>query len=262
MRGIAHDVNNVLSIVLNQVDLLEASSPDDPGFSQRVRTVREAVAHGEALTRRLLDLGREDGDETVDVNGVVEAMTEILRDGLGRHVRFILDLRADPSSAAMPQRDLERVVLNLVANAIEAMPDGGQLRVCTDVEVLPDDAGRAYAPDRSGRFVLLQVADTGRGMDHVTRRLAFEPFFSAKTTGAGHGVGLQTCRQIAVENGGWIDVDTVPDGGSTFTVHLPVAAGLRIESGATRDPIVAPPYRPEPTPGRRRWREVWHRLRR
>lgn len=208
--GVAHDFNNVLTAILGYADLLrEGLPPDDP----RRASVEEIYRAGEraaAMTRQLMAFSRRQvlWPKILNLNAVVTGMENMVRRLVGENieVRTVLEPRLGNVKADPTQ--MEQVLLNLVVNARDAMPQGGRLTI----ETINED---------SGARVMLRVTDTGGGMDAETRSHLFEPFFTAKAIGKGTGLGLSTVFGIVQQSGGEIDVESEPGRGATFRIHLP-----------------------------------------
>ena len=236
--GIAHDFNNLLTVITAYGQLLRAEFADGDERREEVEEVLKAAARGAELTRQLLAFGRKQvlRPRVVDVNGVVAGVRPMLARLLGADAT--LDTRLAPSLSRVEADpgQLEQVLLNLTANAGDAMPGGGRVTIETaDVE-LDAAAVRALPGLAPGRYVLVSVSDTGVGMDEATRLRVFEPFFTTKGTGKGSGLGLATVYGIVKQSGGAVTVRSAPGEGTTFEIYLPRAAR---EGG--RDAGAAPP---------------------
>ncbi|MCO4747184.1 MAG: response regulator [Proteobacteria bacterium] len=219
--GIAHDFNNILTAILGSAELLEVESPDAKVVA-RARTIANSAERAAALTAHLLAFGRQQVLEprVLELNGIVFKMQEMLRRMIGDQTELVAELtpgigtvRADPSQ-------IERILLNLVVNASEAMPNGGRVTVHTE---------QRFAGTDGREWVVLSVQDEGVGMDEQTRLHMFEPFFSAKK-GGGTGLGLSTVHGIVHQSDGQIRVRSAPGEGTTFEVFLPVVHGDVSES--------------------------------
>jgi hypothetical protein len=228
--GVAHDFNNLLTVILGYSDLLLEQLGEDPLLFQEVDEIRRAADRAATLTQQLLAFSREPAlsRRPVDLDAVLEGMAGRLRRALGEGIELTLELsRALAPTRVEPER-VEQVVMNLVANARDAMPQGGRVVVETaNVELHESHATRpAVEP---GAYVMLTVTDTGHGMDAATRERLFEPFFTTKTPGRGTGLGLSIVYGVVRQCGGTVRVTSEPGRGSTFRVYLPVA---REEAGA------------------------------
>jgi PAS domain S-box-containing protein len=225
--GVAHDFNNVLTAILGYCDLLGIKFlPGDPRRAN-VEEIRKAGERASSLTRQLLAFSRKQvlDPKVLDLNGVVSGMDGMLRRMIGEDVDLrtlkgegLWRVKADPSQ-------LEMVLMNLVANGRDAMPDGGKLTV----ETMNVEIDEAYVRRRPyailGRYVLLAVSDSGCGMDPETVSHIFEPFFTTKEKGKGTGLGLSTVYGTVKQSKGHIQVYSERGHGTTFKVYIPAAEG-------------------------------------
>lgn len=213
--GVAHDFNNVLTVILGHARLmLERLGKGDP-LRRDAATIADAAGRSARLTRQLLAFGRRQVLEAqpLDLNAVLSDMETMLRRLIGSHIELVLELQPGLGSVQADPGQLEQVILNLALNARDAMPMGGTLTMTTHA---------AHRADL-GDCVSLGVADTGTGIDEETREHLFEPFFTTKQTGEGTGLGLATVYGIVEQSGGAIEVHSRHGRGSTFTVYLPLA---------------------------------------
>ncbi|AEV83668.1 histidine kinase [Actinoplanes sp. SE50] len=231
--GIAHDFNNLLAIILNYADFLDGEVSGEA--AEDLRRIRNAADRAKELTGQLLVFAKREPTqvEVIDLNQVVTEAGELLSRTIGENVRLV----NRPSAAPMPVRAnrarLDQILLNLVINARDAMPDGGVVVVETDlVEVGEGPA----APLPPGRYARLTVSDTGCGMTAEVRDRLFEPFFTTKPPDRGTGLGLATVYGIVGDAGGTIGVESAPGVGTTFRILLPSAA---VPAGASPGPSQA-----------------------
>lgn len=221
--GLAHDFNNILTVITCNASLLLMNKQLPPDTVECACQISAATERASNLTRQLLAFTRQQFFQTrpVDLNVLIERMSHMLGRTLGDHILLGFDLKpALPAVRADPGM-IEQAVLNLALNARDAMPKGGQLRIRTTVVDL-DAALAARNPEaRPGSFVCLSVADTGCGMDTATLHHIFEPFFTTKDIGKGSGLGLASVHGIAGQHQGWVEVDSAIGRGSTFTLWLP-----------------------------------------
>ena len=223
--GVSHDFNNLLTVIAGNSDLIisDESTPE----TQRIaaQEIYAAAQRGAALTRQLLAFSRKQivRPMILDVNWVLERMQQMLTRIIGEKNRLSTNFGHDLGTVRADLGQLEQVIMNLVVNACDAMPDGGEIAVATrnsDVAPGPD------APVPPGSYVVLAVADTGVGMDESTRKRVFEPFFTTKPPGRGTGLGLSTVHGIVLQSGGSIRIMSEPGKGTTVAIYLPrVAAG-------------------------------------
>jgi signal transduction histidine kinase len=221
--GVAHDFNNLLAVINGYSDLLLERSDLPDSDRRSLEQIKQAGSSAASLTRQLLMLSRQQVVEPVvlNINQTVGNLDKMLRRLIKENIQFsfVLDPQLDRVKADPGQ--IEQIVLNLVVNARDAMPNGGSLRIQTkNVEKSPQ-AGPGASPSR---FVLLEVTDTGTGMDQQTQAHMFEPFFTTKAVGKGTGLGLATVYGIVKQSNGHIEVQSTPGRGSSFQIYLPAEA--------------------------------------
>jgi len=221
--GIAHDFNNVLTAVLGYTRLLlkDTSLPEQARGD--VQEIEQAARRAASLTQQLLAFSRKQMLQLIvlDVNEVVQGMRSLLRRLIGEHITLVATLDPQPTLVRADQGQLQQVIVNLAVNARDAMPAGGTLTIATSAVDLGPSFVVARPGSQPGPHILLQVTDTGMGMDAETRGRVFEPFFTTKSVGKGSGLGLATVYGIVKQSGGYIDVSSEPTRGSAFTVYLP-----------------------------------------
>ena len=221
--GVAHDFNNLLTVITCSTELLLFPDCNGDESTAIVEGIQKAAQRGAGLTRQLLAFSRQEivALITLSLNDVVTDAEKMLRHLVKENIR--LDLRLSPAlqHVKADPGQLEQVLMNLVVNASDAMPDGGQLAIETSQAYLDATVLQANPDLEPGLFLRLSVSDTGCGMDEHTRAHLFEPFFTTKARGKGTGLGLATVFGIVREAGGWIDVESQPGRGSTFNVYLP-----------------------------------------
>jgi PAS domain S-box-containing protein len=224
--GIAHDFNNLLTAIIGGAHLLaDGASPDET--KETAEEILEAARRGASLSRQLLAFGRRQPlhTEVIDLDAVVAEMKALLERLIGEHIELTVESGDGLWRLTAERSQLEQVIMNLVLNARDAMPEGGRLSIRT--------ANRTFAvddPDRPsglepGEYVALSVVDTGVGMDEETRARAFEPFFTQKEPGAGTGLGLATVFGIARQSDGDVVLQSAPGQGSRVDVYLPRTQG-------------------------------------
>ncbi len=241
--GIAHDFNNLLTVILGYTRLLrdevgslaQASTIDASeraALLEDIDGIQKAALRSASLTRQLLAFSRHQKMErrAVSINDVVADMQKMLLRLVGDDVSLRVDLIADPSVVYADPSQIEQVLMNLVVNARDAMPDGGAISIRTESQTIdPDDPRRpAGVVDRG--FVMLMVRDRGCGMTADVAERIFEPFYTTKSPGEGTGLGLSTVYGIVTQSGGFIDVDTEPGRGTAFLVYLPTYTGRPLAS--------------------------------
>ena len=225
--GIAHDFNNLVQAIGGFTEVLLAQLPAADPLRHHVEEIRRAGGRAAALTRQLLAFSRQQvlQPRTIAMNEVVCGVEKLLRRLIGVDIRLETRLADDLGPVKADVAQLEQVLMNLAVNAHDAMPEGGALTITTRNVMLP-------APDqretfiRPGPYVLLEVVDTGHGMDAETRRRAFEPFFTTKPPGHGTGLGLSTVYGIVKQSGGYVLLDSEEGRGTRFRVYLPRVEGM------------------------------------
>jgi signal transduction histidine kinase len=221
--AVAHDFNNLLTVLLGNLDLLEMDKTLPPRVADRIAAMRGAAERGEMLTGQLLAFSRRQKlrPEPVELGALVGGLADLMQSAVGSRVRMEIENGKDLPPALVDPHQLELVLMNLVINARDAMPDGGTLTVTTATARLGPPASDDDPP--AGDYVVLRVRDTGTGMTPDVQARALEPFFSTKGAGGGSGLGLSQVYGVARQSGGGVRIDSAPGRGSTVWVYLPVA---------------------------------------
>ncbi len=222
--GIAHDFNNLLMVITGYSELLlQAHRGDGEEPDRFLVAIDQAARRAASLTRRLLAFSRRQivQPANLDLAEVVEEVDEMLRYLLGQRVELKVRLKPGVCWVRVDPGQIEQIVVNLAVNARDAMPDGGELRIETQIAELAGDRAQQLGLE-SGSYAALSVSDTGCGMDEETVRHIFEPFFTTKTSGRGTGLGLATVKAILEQIGGAVEVESEPGSGSTFRAYLPL----------------------------------------
>jgi CheY-like chemotaxis protein len=220
--GIAHDINNLLTVINGYSSWLlrdlHTGDPIRPGLEE----IHRAGERAADLTRQLLDLSRENRlqPRAVSLNRLLEELRPTLPGLLREQVSLRMQLGAANDCVYADPHRLEQVVMNLAANARDAMPDGGLLLLQTDDVYLDRDA-LGHSGMTPGSYVLLTARDNGTGMDEETRRRIFEPFYTTKERGKGTGLGLSVVDEVVTQSGGHVDVETAVGKGTTFRIYFP-----------------------------------------
>ena len=225
--GVAHDFNNLLTIIRGNSDLLQDREGADALHRKCIEQIQKAAGRAVSMTRQLLAFSRMQvlQPRVLDLNTVVAEMGKMLPRLIGEHIEF--SFLPDPSLASIKADpgQIEQVILNLAANARDAMPRGGKLSLRTENVSVNEFEAVKRPPMTPGRFVLLSIGDTGHGMDEATKVHIFEPFFTTKEVGKGTGLGLAMVYGIVKQSGGFIWVDTKLGTGTTFEIYLPQEKG-------------------------------------
>jgi len=237
--GIAHDFNNLLTIITGYTDLA-LSRPSVP-FDLRtdIERIENAAARAAALVRQLLAFSRKQvlQPKTLDLNAIVLNLDKLLRRLIDDHIEMITRVDETLGKVKADPAQIDQVIMNLVVNARDAMPDGGRLVIETRNVDLDSTFANDHAPCKPGRYVMLSVSDTGIGIDPSAIAHIFEPFYTTKESGRGTGLGLSTVYGIVKQSGGYIWVNSAPGKGSTFEIFLP-----RVEESAPHEePARVPP---------------------
>jgi two-component system cell cycle sensor histidine kinase/response regulator CckA len=244
--GIAHDFNNLLQVVIGHAERLTTGLPADSALQKSAAEIRASASRAAQLTDRLLSLGQRQVLEprSLDVPRLVADLRNAIQRRVGTSVTLVLRRGRRTAPVRADRMRLIHVLAHLVDNAREAMPDGGQLTISTDVLDV-DEGMRVLRPWlRVGAYVRLQVEDTGTGMDAAFAERAFEPFVTTKPKGRGAGLGLATVYGLVKQSNGFVWVESAPKAGTRVVVLLPVDASLTAEA----HPSVAAPAISIPTP--------------
>ncbi len=213
--GVAHDFNNVLTIVLGYSELLKTEPGLREAARKRLEAISSAAEKGAAFTRQLLAFSRQQVVEpqVLSLDDTVRGIMTLAQSLIGDAVEVEVQIDADVPNIYADPSQIEQIILNLVVNARDAMPSGGQLRVSV--------CGESSAEEMAEPGVLIQVADSGEGIPAEIRERLFEPFFTTKPPGKGTGMGLSTVFNIVKQLKGRIEIESEPDQGTTFSIHLP-----------------------------------------
>jgi len=223
--GIAHDFNNVLAGVFAYGEMLVEETPERSPLKRYAQNVLTAATRGRALVEQILAFSRSQRGKPapIDIGPIVAETLELLRGSLPAAIRLEASAPQLPLVVMGDATQLHQVVMNLCSNAIQATSAGGTLRVALETAELPAERVLSNGTLRPGHYVRLTVEDSGSGMDAATLSHIFEPFFTTKEIGRGTGLGLSLVYAIVSDAGGAIDVHSVPEQGSTFTIYLPRA---------------------------------------
>lgn len=223
--GVAHDFNNLLSVILGFAGMAIDRVDEDNPMYDHLNQIRYAAERAADLTRQLLAFGRKQVLQPIpfDLNTVIGGMEVMLRQVAGENVELVLRLDASHGNVVADPGQIEQVIVNLVANARDAMPSGGTLIVETKIVDIQDEQLAGDLQVDRGHYVQLAIRDSGIGMEKATLARIFEPFFTTKPDGKGTGLGLPTAFGVVKQSGGSIRVCTKKGQGTTFKVYLPCA---------------------------------------
>ena len=226
--GVAHDFNNLLMVINGYTEVLLEQLEKGSAMHHKVQSIQQAADRAATLTRQLLAFSRKQLLElkVVDVNTVIGDMERLLRPLIGENIELVTRLSTQTGHTRADAGQLEQVIMNLVVNAKDAMPEGGKLTVeSSDVTVR--HSFREHRFIQPGRYAVISVTDTGHGMDKETQSRIFEPFFTTKEKGKGTGLGLSTVYGIVKQSSGYVFAQSELGAGTTFYVYLP-----RVEDSA------------------------------
>jgi two-component system, cell cycle sensor histidine kinase and response regulator CckA len=220
--GVAHDFNNLLMVINGYTEVLLEQLEDGAPMHQKVQFIQQAAERATTLTRQLLAFSRKQLLElkVVDVNAVVGDIQRLLRPLIGENIELVTRLSPEAGRTRADTGQLEQVIMNLVVNAKDAMPEGGKITIqSADVTVRPNFREHRFI--QPGRYVAISLSDTGHGMDKETQSRIFEPFFTTKEKGKGTGLGLSTVYGIVKQSGGYVFAESKLGAGTTFYIYLP-----------------------------------------
>ena len=224
--GVAHDFNNMLSVILGYAELIKARLPDGDPFLKDVLAIEKAANHSRDITRQLLAFSRKQiiAPRVMNLNDLIASS----RNTLSRLIGEDIDLRFYPGENLwrinFDPAQVEQILINLAVNARDAMPDGGKLTIETANSHLDEAYCLKHLGFKPGQYVFLGVSDDGMGMDKETQSHLFEPFFTTKEVGKGTGLGLATVYGMVKQNGGFINCYSEPGRGTTFKIYIPRVA--------------------------------------
>ncbi len=236
--GVAHEFNNILTVIQGHAALLLDNPSLDKDSIQSLTQITSGVERTAKLIRQMLAFSRKQvmQREVLDLNHIATNVTDMLGPLLGESIVVRLDLSPSPLIVLADTTMIEQIVVNLAVNGRDAMPHGGELTISTRKVNLTEADVRAKAERRAGQFARLSVTDTGCGMDAAVIDHLFEPFFTTKEVGKGVGLGLATVYGMVKQHQGWIEVESQPGKGACFHITLPFT-GKRAEDPAGRGPL-------------------------
>ena len=229
--GVAHDFNNILTAILGNISLALRASGDDEPLSVNLNEIRSAAVRAANLTRQLLLFSHRHVMKIApfDLNRLVQDLSKMLGRLIGEDISLTADLEPDIWTIEGDADTIQQVIMNLVVNARDAMPDGGKIAIKTENVRVDEEFCQACDEAQPGPFVRLSVRDTRVGMHATVLRRIFEPFFTTQKSGKGSGMGLAVVYGIVKQHEGWINVESAPGEGAIFQVYLPAAPTRRAE---------------------------------
>jgi PAS domain S-box-containing protein len=224
--GVAHDFNNILTIIQGHTDRLVTRCAEQPDVAEPLKLVSTAAKRASNLTQQLLTFSRKQKMQArvLDLNKIISNLGKMLQRLIGDDITLETSLEAALPAIEADTGMIEQIIMNLSVNARDAMPKGGRLRIVTALATIDDTYVQLHPEAQPGQFARLSVTDNGTGMNKETLSRIFEPFFTTKEVGKGTGLGLATVYGIVKQHNGWIDVESEPGVGSTFIIHLPASS--------------------------------------
>ncbi len=221
--GIAHDFNNLLTIIIGCSDILLFDQNLSAAIRDNIYAIKDAGARAASLVGQLLAFSRKQVLQTsvVNLNQLIGDLEKMLRRLIGENIALTAERALETGSIRVDPGQLELVIMNLVINACQAMPEGGRITIETTGMDMDESRCREHRGMKPGRYALLAVSDTGHGMDEATRDHIFEPFYTTKEQGKGTGLGLSTAYGIVKQSGGYIYAESEPGSGTTMKIFLP-----------------------------------------
>jgi two-component system cell cycle sensor histidine kinase/response regulator CckA len=245
VAGVAHNFNNLLTVTMGYTDVL-LDGANDAGDRAAIEEIRRATDRGAALTRQLLAFGRKHDPRLARIEldrtviGLREMLTRVIREDIQLTTALV------PVAVMIDPYDLEQVIVNLVINARDALPDGGSIHIDVALEAIDAAQVPVDGAVPPGEYARLRISDNGTGMTPDVESHLFEPFFTTKEVGEGTGLGLAFVHGIARHGGGFVTIDTAPGKGTTVSVYLPPAPALAAAAGPVEEPTAL--AAPEPPP--------------
>jgi two-component system cell cycle sensor histidine kinase/response regulator CckA len=222
--GIAHDFNNLLTVIMGYSQMaLRDLQKEDPMYSG-IEEIEKAGERAAALTRQLLIFSRQQqfNLQITDLNEIITNSEKMLRRVIPENIEIEIKLEPDIGNVRVDPGQVDQVIMNLAVNARDAMPKGGRIIIRTQSCSFEEETIQPYSDAKVGDFACLFIKDTGAGMDKETLKHIFEPFYTTKETGKGTGLGLSTVFGIVKQHGGWINVYSEPDKGTSFMIYIPI----------------------------------------
>jgi CheY-like chemotaxis protein len=236
--GVAHDFNNILTVITGTIGILAEGVADRPELSNVARMIDEAADRGANLTKHLLAFARKQPlqPREIDIDALVLEAVKLLHPTLGEQIRITPLLTPDAWTAMVDPNQLITCILNLALNARDAMPDGGKLAIETGNVVLDDVYASMHNEVAAGDYVMIAVSDTGSGIAPADLERVFDPFFTTKEVGKGTGLGLSMVFGFVKQSGGHIKIYSEEGHGTTVKIYLPRATGVSEDMAAPLQP--------------------------
>ena len=222
--GLAHDLNNILSVVNGYATLLQNEiDPDQKSYSHTEKILAASQQAG-ALTHSLLAYSRKQPMHQIkqDLNALMRSVGGFIKRVIRENISFTIALQDEALGVSVDKNHIEQVMINLATNARDAMPDGGELTIATSSVLFNKKNPSRHPHGKPGSYAVITVTDTGLGMDETTRQRIFDPFFTTKEVGKGTGLGMSMVIGIITQHGGFIEVDSTPGNGTVFRLYLPL----------------------------------------
>src|SRR6185295_2812975 len=236
--GIAHDFSNVLTVVTQACERLKDRILAGEASTTEIDMILRNTERAASLTRRLQAFSRQQvlAPRPLHLGKLVQSASELLEQFIGEDIHLSIEIAEDLRPVEADPVQIQQVLMNLAINARDAMPSGGWLRFRAWNRTVDDFFAESHPPMKAGDYVLLEVSDTGHGMDPETKARAFEPFFTTKDIARAGGLGLATVYGIIKQSGGYIWIDSVPGHGTSFSLYLPPTDQQPVEIEPKRPP--------------------------
>jgi signal transduction histidine kinase len=224
--GIAHDFNNILTAILGNVQLMQRLVPEGSHAAEYLKDIHSAARRASSLTQQLLSFSRGQNSErsSINLNVLISNLLRMLQRIIGEDIEISFLPSETISHVLANVSQMEQVLVNLVVNARDAMPDGGSLLILTSPAKTASMHSSGHKSIRAGEYIQLSIVDSGTGMDAATLAHVFEPFFTTRSPGTGTGLGLPVVRGIIEQHGGFIHLDSTEGQGTRVDIFLPVPA--------------------------------------